>query len=275
MGGGGDRIIPTAVFIVTFVAMSAFIIAGFNEMLTKAEQNSESPLPPSPATQLAFDLDLELYDPGTQFTNGTTLHGTNRHQSFSFTKTGQTDVGVAVFRNVTSDYFWNVANGITSFSETGLKMVLQRINHNTPHFKPQDFVVFWQSWMGGTLALERRIRYQVETFPEIAKDHEPDTNFTVIQSHLRYWTTDIIGWERHVNLGATSQDYLLWANQFNISVATGFNATYGSISASTVMGQLLGMKLPNVPFFIQAMIAIPCYLAIILVCALVVSYFIP
>ena len=281
MGGGGDSVIPTAVFIITFVVFSAFIVSQFNEMLTRSEQNKDptARYMQTPESQLAANLTVNLYAPSSWTVNSTELNGVNRWDiKNDFTMVGQTSVGVGVFRNITESEWDKLASSYSSaqFAPGNIPSLHQAFSNSLkndhPDYRPQDFIIYWQTWMGGTLSLERRVRYEIVEFDEIIDAHIEDTNFSIIQAHLRYWVTGLINWDNGYSLG---EDYLLWYNNFNISVATGFNASYGSISASTVIGQLLGMKLPNVPLFIQAMIAIPCYLAIIMICVLVVAYFWP
>lgn len=281
MGGGGDSVIPTTVFIITFVVFSAFIVSQFNEMLTRSEQNKDpsARYMQTPEAQLAANLTVNLYDPGIWLVNDTELNGANRWDiKNDFTMGGQTSVGVGIFRNISEEGWDHLASSYSpAFFDPGNIPSLHQafsnsLKHDHPDYRPEDFVIFWQTWMGGTLSLERRVRYEIIEFDTIIDDQQEDTNFTILQLHLRYWVTGLINWDRTFGGG---EDSLLWANHFNVSVATGFNASYGSISASTVIGQLLGMKLPNVPLFIQAMIAIPCYLAIIMICVLVVAYFWP
>lgn len=271
MSGGGERLIPTAVFILTFVAVSAFLVASFNDLQTRSLQNVGGHLPISPAELVANDLSIDLYTPSIQPVSGVALDGTNHWQDFEFTKPGETKVHVAVVRNQTDDWYYKVANRITSMPNTDLLNVIRRIHHDIPDLNPGDSLIYYQSWMGGTLALERRIRFDVVTFSEIISHSIARENFSVTNSHCRYWISGIVEWDMNESHG---ENYCLWNNQFNISVATGLNASYGHISASTVLGQLLTMTLPDVPMFIQAMIAIPCYIALIMVAVLLVSYFI-
>lgn len=279
MASAGERVVPMAIFLVTFFALSILMIAGFNEMLTRAEQNRGRSIPFSSESLLAADLMLNLYDPVAQAANGSTLDGSNKFQEFdNFQLSGQTDIHCLIARNW-SESFFNNFGGIYAGTYTGT--VLWRSSHyDNPDFKPSDFLLFYQTWMGGTLALERRYRYDFVTFDELSINHdryqgEVGVNFTLVQLHMRYWATGMIQWERDSNLGLQFQDYRLWANDFNVSVATGFNATYGSISASTVIGQLIGLRIPGLPMWIQAMIMIPVAVAILLIVVMVVTYFIP
>lgn len=273
---------PTAVFLVTFFALAVFLIAGFNEMLTRAEQNQGGQLPDSAAQQLAADLLLTLYSPAVQAANGTNLnsaHGDDFQTLASFQLSGQTDIHCMIARNWTKNFFNNFGD---IYAGTDAATVLRRSSHNdNPGFAPSDFLLFWQTWMGGTLALERRYRYEIVTFPELAGSHganyDTGDNFTVVQLHMRYWATGLVEWTRSVVPGPF-MDSQLWNNHFNISVATGYNATYGSISPGTIIGQLITLKFADklgIPTYVMALIMIPVTITIILVLVMVVTYFIP
>lgn len=279
MAAAGERVVPIAIFLVTFFAITILMIAGFNQMLTRAEQNKGGNIPSSSESLLAADLMLTLYDPVGQAANGADLDGTNKFQALdSFQLSGQTDIHCLIARNWTENFFTNFG---VIYAGTYSATCLYRSSHrDNPDFKPSDFLLFYQTWMGGTLALERRYRYQIITFEELAANHdtyssEVGVNFTLVQLHMRYWASGLIQWERDTGLGLKFQDYRLWANQFNVSVATGFNATYGSISASTVIGQLVGLKIHGLPQWIQAMIMIPAAVAVLLIVVIIVTYFIP
>lgn len=276
--GTSERVVPVIVFIVTFFALTILMIAGFNEMLTRAEQNKGRSIPFSSESLLAADLMLNLYDPTAQSANGTNLNGQNRYQSLdSYQLSGQTDVGCMIARNWTENFFRNFDD---IYAGTDAGTVLGRSNHDDPGFRPSDFLVFWQTWMGGTLALERRYRYDIVTFEQLASEHDAyqtdvGVNFTLAQMHLRYWITGMVQWHRDALFGPALEDHRLWNNQFNVSIATGFNATYGSISATTVIGQLIGLRFPGLPMWIQALIMIPISITVLMAIVMVVTYFIP
>jgi hypothetical protein len=282
MSASGERVVPTAVFIVTFFAMAVLLIAGFNEMLTRAEQTKGGTPPGSSESLLAGDMMLDLFDPVAQEADGTLLDDDNRYQFLdSFQKTGQTDVGCMIARNWSENFFtdfdWTEYGEVSSDAAPGT-CIHRSSHHDNPDFKPSDFLLFWQTWMGGTLALERRYRYAIIPFADLSTAHDAylasvGTNFTIIQMHLRYWVTGLVQWTRDADFYML--DTQLWANKFNVSVATGFNATYGSISVSTVIGQLIGLRLPGVPMWIQAMIMIPVAVAVLLILVMIVTYFIP
>jgi hypothetical protein len=277
MASAGERVVPMAIFLVTFFALTILMIAGFNEMLTRAEQNKGRSVPSSSESLLAADLMLNLYAPVGQLANGTILNGQDRYQSLaSFQLGGQTDVGCMIARNWSKNFFRNFG-GIYAGSDAAV-CIGRSSDHDNPFFNPKDFLLFWQTWMGGTLALERRYRYEIVTFEELSSGHdlyntEVGVNFTLTQLHLRYWVTSLLQWTRIGDLGQL--DRQLWANHFNVSVATGFNATYGSISAGTVIGQLIGLRIPGLPMWIQALIMIPAAVAVLLIVVMVITYFIP
>jgi len=279
MGGGGERLIPTAVFMLTFISLTLLLLGGFNQMVTRADQNKGGKAPTSSESLLANELMLTLYLPSAQETNGTQLNGVNKFQNLAnFELTGQTDVGCMIARNWTENFFVNFG-GI--YAGSYVATCLYRSSHaDNPTYKPADFVIFWQTWMGGTLALERRYRYDIVTFSELAAVHdtysgEVGLNLSLVNSHLRYWVTEMIEWSRNEDLGPNLEDYRLWNNDFNVTVSTGFNATYGSISASTLIGQLIGLKMPGVPQWIQVLILIPFSITVLLMAVIIVSYFIP
>lgn len=277
MGGSGERIMPVAVFLVTFFALTILMIAGFNEMVTRADQNKGRSVPSSSESLLAADLMLNLYAPVGQSANGSVLDGNNRFQSLAaFQLSGQTDVNCMIARNWTDAFFVNFGS---IYAGSHLAEVIYRSSHHdNPSFKPADFVVFWQTWMGGTLALERRYRYDIIPFEELAAGHDAaqtdvGANFTIVQLHMRYWVSGLIQWTRDADFYQLDQQ--LWANNFNVSVATGFNASYGSISASTLIGQLIGLKFPGLPQWIQILIMIPASVMVLIMAVMIVSYFIP
>jgi len=281
MGGGGERLIPTAVFMLTFISLTLLLLGGFNQMVTRADQNKGGKAPASSESLLANELMLTLYLPTGQEANGTTLNGVNKYQRLdAYQLTGQTDVGCLIARNWTEGYFSHFAMYYSGVSPAPKVCISRLIHTDDPTFKPADFLLFWQTWMGGTLALERRYRYDVVPLIELATQHdayasEVGLNLSIIESHLRYWVTDLVEWSRNDDLGANLRDYQLWNNRFNVSVSTGFNATYGSISASTLIGQLIGLKLPGVPQWIQVLILIPFSITVLLMAVIIVSYFIP
>jgi hypothetical protein len=282
LAGAGERVVPMAIFICTFFAISVLMIAGFNEMLTRAEQNKGTEVPSSSETLVAADLMLDLYSPVGQQACATSLAGTNKYQVLSsFTMTGQTTIHCMIARNWSKNFFNTF--GASSWGGThplDPSIILSRSSkHDNPGFVAQDFLLFWQTWMGGTLALERRYRYDFVTFPELVTVHDvlartldSAFNLSVVNVHCRYWVTTLTQWFRDPSFGGY-QDYHLWANQFNVSVSTGFNATYGSISPGTVITQLIGLKIPGVPMWIQAMIMIPVAVTVLLIIVMVVSYF--
>jgi hypothetical protein len=114
------------------------------------------------------------------------------------------------------------------------------------------------------------------TFDELSSAHSKRAvNYTIVDSHLRYWVTEFFYWGR-TGFNPT-QDDNLWNNHFSVSVSTGYNTT-GSISSGTLVTKLLTMQLPDswgIPIFMQVLIAIPIYTSIVIAAVLVVSYFVP
>ena len=276
-----ERIIPTAIFIMTFIAMAALLINALAAVQTRGQQNSPTALPPSPVDILAVNMTLNLYSPSYEEANGTILAENtyySYYQEMTFTSPGLTQVGCAIFRNQSANFFADIAKFSWNYAvpdDRILYRALHNAHNDNPDLKLTDFVIVWQAWFGGNLNLDRRVRYDIISFPELMQNRLPDTNFSIVSSHLRYWCTEFVGWERYPLLGPLEQDRLLWSNHFTISVATGYNASFASIDPMTVIGQLLTFSLPNTPPLVQAMIAIPCYLGIILVAVILVSYFIP
>jgi len=276
-----ERIIPTAVFIMTFIGIAALLINSLAGLYTRGQQNVPSALPPSPVDVLAINMTLTLYEPHLEQVNGTILAENtyySYYQEITFTSVGLTQVGCAIFRNQSANFFSDIAKFSWNFAipdDRILYRVLHNAHHDNPDLKLSDFIVFWQSWFAGNLNLDRRVRFDIISFPELVNNRLAQTNFSIVSSHLRYWCTEFIGWERDSFLGASEQDHMLWSNHFTVSVATGYNASFASIDPMTIIGQLLTFSLPNVPPLVQAMIAIPCYLGIVLVAVIIVAYFIP
>lgn len=277
MGGGGEKLMPTIIFAAVFFGISILLIGNLNGVLTKQQQNMGGKREISPTEELTTDMSLNLYSPVNVSVNATALGGgTNKIDVLpQFTLTSQTSVGIMIARNWTPSYFRNFNNYWGGDPVIG--DAIERSTSDNPGFTPSNFTMVWQSWMGGTLYLERRIRYDIITFDELLAVHgqRGERNYSIMDSHLRYWTTEFFYWIP-VGIGPT-KDVNLWINHFSVSVSTGYNTT-GSISAGTLVGKLLTLQLPDswgIPTFMQILIAIPIYTSVIIVAVLVVSYFIP
>lgn len=278
MGGSGDSIIPTILFASVFFGISILLIGNLGGVLTKQQQNIGGVRIANPTEELTADMSLNLYDPVNTSVNATTLGGgTNKIFVLpQFTLAGQTSVGVLIARNWTPTYFRNF--NIYWGGSPVIGEAIERSTSDNPGFTPSNFTMVWQSWMGGTLALERRIRYDIITFDELSDAHGLQAgakNYSIMDSHLRYWVTEFFYWTPS-GVGPT-KDVNLWNNHFAVSVSTGYNTT-GSISAGTLVTKLLTLQLPDswgIPTFMQLLIAIPIYTSVIIIAVLVVSYFIP
>ena len=276
MSGGGEKIIPTVIFCAVFFGVAILLIGNMNGVLTKQQQNVGGERVISPTEELTSDMSLNLYDPVNYSVNATTLGGgTNKIFVLpQFTLSGQTSVGVLIARNWTASYFRNFNNYWGGSPVIG--DAIARSTDDNPGFTPSNFTMIWQSWMGGNLYLERRIRYDIVTFDELSSSHSVRAaNYTIVDSHLRYWVTEFFYWARS-GFNPT-QDADLWNNHFSVSVSTGYNTT-GSISSGTLVTKLLTMQLPDswgIPIFMQVLIAIPIYTSIVIIAVLVVSYFVP
>lgn len=268
--------IPTIIFASVFFGISILLIGNLNGVLTKQQQNVGGERVVNPTQILTTDMSLNLYAPVNVSVNATTLGGGNRIYVFpQFTLATQTSVGIMVARNWTSSYFRNFNNYWGGDPVIG--DAIERSTSDNPGFTPSNFTMVWESWMGGALYLERRIRYDIITFDEliIAHGQRGEKNYSIMDSDLRYWVTEFYYWNT-IGIGPT-KDVNLWNNHLSVSVSTGYNTT-GSISAKTLVTKLLTLQLPEtwgIPIFMQLLIAIPIYTSVIIICVLIVSYFVP
>ena len=274
MSGGGEKIIPTVIFCAVFFGVAILLIGNMNGVLTKQQQNVGGERVINPTEELTSDMSLNLYSPVNVSVNATTLGGSNRQQTLpQFALSSQTSIGMMIARNWTHNFFNNYGGIYAGSSQA---VCIQRSTDDNPGFAPSNFTLVWQSWMGGNMYLERRYRYDIITFEELSLSHSVRVvNYSIVDSHLRYWVTEFFYWARS-GFNPT-QDADLWNNHFSVSVSTGYNTT-GSISAGTLVTKLLTMQLPDswgIPTFMQVLIAIPIYTSVIIIAVLVVSYFVP
>jgi hypothetical protein len=258
---------PTIIFVGSALLVTAMLVASLNGLVGASERNRApyNPRTPGEIADAAANSLMNVWLPSSISANGTELAGDNAWQVEEFTYSGQTDIGMLIARNWSSWMFSRTYNSDSHYLEglpgdTTLTGSLNSWDRANPGQRPADFVFFWQSWQYSLFF--RHVRYALVTFDDIIGDYGiTGKNLTIESFQLRAYTESYFAYSRDIELG----DYALWSNDFDIGVSTGLNATLTSVNPWSLIGQLMGFKLPNTPPIIQYLIAVPFWLGIAVV----------
>lgn len=281
MSDSSEKLLPTVLFVITLVLVTAMLITLLGDMVNHNQQNIRGPALSTPQQLLLENYELFPYSPTIVAVNGTTLGGNHSWQQITFTSAGHTSVGCVIVRNLSSSVYYWMGVSLTVLpawpghpSDSAMLQAISQIPNDNDGWKPTDFVMFWQAWQGGTLDMQHFIKYNAISFEDIsASAHQASsiyqvnpngvTNVSQMSFVLRYWITSFISWDMGAGGSLLSRNTNLWNNQFNISVGGGLNSTLSHPNPWTLLAEMATLKFdPGLPTIIRYLMAVPIWLAI-------------
>lgn len=250
-----ESVMPTIVSVVSFVAIGVLLLTQSGGLIILGQQSQ------------------------SDYSQTTADFPTNNYQAAAIP---WEPAGVYMYGNVSFGHFdyRNPANFTFYYNATDehhIKMWLVRdyfgydpTDMNPDHYDHyRDFIYVYQAFgLFNWKTREAWIPWEL-----IASNFESTTdgNWSIVpitlQHHYEVYFSSAPG---------TNFTTMLWANKLNISVAWVWNESdYSNVSPWNTVGQILTFHIPDVDWWITAMIAIPIYIAIGFVILTIISRFIP
>ena len=242
-----DSVIPKIVFLLTFIGIFALFTAAVSEVITTAADVREPPTPEEIAGEYFTGTE---WDPApAEITPDTiTSEGLTWFREYVL----PTDSRRVVF---------------TQDNQADTKMWLLE-----PVFAPSQKVLFFSTSYKGGLVFGHHYRSAAVSLATIEALYDPNTNYSKVYFDLRFMLELDVTYD---NVTYSSFSDALDDTTFEVTLVTPQNVSITETSPWSLVGRMLSFNLPDTPFIVNVLIAVPLIALLAATVLAIVSSFVP